>query len=250
MGLPGEAFFRGGNMVRKGLTILVVFCIILVVSSFTLLPWLVTATLQTRLTQKLATNDVQVELASMPTCVLVLGQVDKMHIIAHPAQVGTASLSEVTLEGTHVMADIPAMLTSNQLQIRRANSLELRGIIDAEGMRRAIAGANDKLENVQVDISSERVLVTAQAKIMGKMADIELEGVVRGDYDGIYFDMTRLNIHTARLGTAKLGEMFGNITLAKRDKLPLGLRFDDVQQTDGAIIITAVLPSQAGGDKA
>ena len=241
MGLPGEAFFRGGNMVRKGLTILVVFCIILVVSSFTLLPWLVTATLQTRLTQKLATNDVQVELASMPTCVLVLGQVDKMHIIAHHAQVGKASLSEVTLEGTHVMADIPAMLTSNQLQI---------GIIDAEGMRRAIAGANDKLENVQVDISSERVLVTAQAKIMGKMADIELEGVVRGDYDGIYFDMTRLNIHNARLGTAKLGEMFGNITLAKRDKLPLGLRFDDVQQTDGAIIITAVLPSQAGGDKA
>ena len=43
----------------------------------------------------------------------------------------------------------------------------------------------------------------------------------------------------SRIGTAKLGDLFGNIQLAPPGRLPMGLNIRDVQQTKGAIVITA-----------
>ena len=229
---------------RKGLTILGLFCIILSVSSVWLAPWLATSTLRTRLVQKLATEDVQVQLAASPGLVLALGQADSLQAVAHAGKVGVVPFRELTLTGERLKIDVPALLAHDGLQVMRAERLELRGIIDADGLRRVLTQHIDKLENVQVDIQQESILVTAQTKLLGRTADVELEGVVRGDSAGLYFDMTRLNIRNARVGTAQLGEMFGNITLAKTDKMPLGLRIQDVEQSEGTIIITAVRPPE------
>lgn len=229
---------------RKGLTILGLFCIILFVSGTWLAPWLATSTLQTKMQQRLATQDVQVTLTANPPWLLALGQADDLQAVAHAGKVGNVHFRELTLTGQQLAIDVPALIAHNGLQVRRAQSLELRGIIDADGLRRALTQHIDKLDNVQVDIQKDTILVTAQTKIMGRTADVELEGLISGDSTGVYFHMTRLNIRNARLGTAKLGEMFGDITLAKPDHMPLGLQIQDVEQTDGSVIITAVRPAE------
>ena len=229
---------------RKVLTILSLFFIIITVSGVMLVPWLASATLKTKLVDRLATNDVQVEMSSSPSFALGLGQIDTLHVIAHQAKAGDVRLSEVTLDGEQIFVDMPALLLHDDGKLRRADSLTMRGVISQDNLREVLASKADKLENVQVTIQPDTVLITGQTKILGRMADVELEGRVVGDRGGIYFDMTRLAVKNARIGTAKLGDMFGNITLVKADKIPLGMRIEDVQQRDGSIVVTAKRPQQ------
>ena len=95
------------------------------------------------------------------------------------------------------------------------------------------------MENVQVSITPERVSVTANTKLLGRIVDIELEGNIIEDSGSLYFQMTHLAFKNSRIGTAKLGELFGNIQLAPPGRLPMGMQISDVQQTDGAVVITA-----------
>lgn len=224
---------------RKGLTILGLLFIILIVSSETVFPWLVRATVQTKLSQKAATDDVQATLGSTPSALLMLGNIQQLDVVMHQAKIGQVYLRELTLSGSDVQLDMPALLREEGIQVRRADKLELKGIVDADNLREVLSRKVDKIENVQVAIHPDKVQVTANAKVFGRVADIELDGQVVEDSGSLYFLMTRLDMKNTRLGTARLGDLFGNIQLAAPDRLPLGMKVRQVQQTEGAIIITA-----------
>lgn len=224
---------------RKGLTILGLLFIILIVSSQTLVPWLAQATVRTKLSQKAATNDVQATLGSSPSALLLLGDIQHLDAVLHQAKVGQVYLRELTLTGTNVRLDVPALLQDEGLKITRADKLELKGVVDADNLREVLSRKVDKVENVQVSIHPDKVQVTANAKVFGRTADIEMEGQVVEDSGSLYFLMTRLDMKNTRLGTAKLGDLFGNIQLAAPNRLPLGMKIRQVEQTEGAIIITA-----------
>ena len=227
------------TILRKGLTILGLLFIILIVSSETVFPWLVRATVQTRLSQKAATDDVQVTIGSLPSALLLLGNIQQLDAVMHQAKIGQVYLRELTLSGSNVQLDMPALMREEGIQVKRADKLELKGIVDADNLREVLARKVDKIENVQVAIHPDKVQVTANAKVFGRIADIELEGQVVEDSGSLYFLMTRLDMKNTRLGTAKLGDLFGNIQLAAPDRLPLGMKIRQVEQTEGAIIITA-----------
>ena len=224
---------------RKGLTILGLLFIILIVSSETVFPWLVRATVQTKLSQKAATDDVQATLGSTPSALLMLGNIQQLDVVMHQAKIGQVYLRELTLSGSDVQLDMPALLREEGIQVRRADKLELKGIVDADNLREVLSRKVDKIENVQVAIHPDKVQVTANAKVFGRVADIELDGQVVEDSGSLYFLMTRLDMKNTRLGTARLGDLFGNIQLAAPDRLPLGMKVRQVQQTEGASIITA-----------
>ncbi|MBQ1889907.1 MAG: DUF2993 domain-containing protein, partial [Selenomonas sp.] len=115
----------------------------------------------------------------------------------------------------------------------------LTGTVDEEILRVVLQRRVDKIENIQVNINRDRVLVSANAKIFGRVADIEMEGQITENSGALFFLMTRLEMRNTLIGTAKLGDLFGNIQLAAADKLPLGMKIRQVEQTDGAVIITA-----------
>ena len=208
-------------------------------SSETVFPWLVRATVQTKLSQKAATDDVQATLGSTPSALLMLGNIQQLDVVMHQAKIGQVYLRELTLSGSDVQLDMPALLREEGIQVRRADKLELKGIVDADNLREVLSRKVDKIENVQVAIHPDKVQVTANAKVFGRVADIELDGQVVEDSGSLYFLMTRLDMKNTRLGTARLGDLFGNIQLAAPDRLPLGMKVRQVQQTEGAIIITA-----------
>jgi len=209
------------------------------VFSETLLPWLARETLQTRMNQKLLTSDTQVSADSRPGILLILGEVQHLHAVAHQAKVGQVYFRELSLSGENVRLNLQDLLQVGKVALKSADELELKGIVDEENLREVLTRRLDKVENVQVTIAPAGVVVTADTKLMGRQVDIELEGNVIADSGSLYFQMTHLAFKNSRIGTAKLGEMFGNIQLAPPGRLPLGMQITDVQQTNGAIVITA-----------
>lgn len=224
---------------RKGLTIIGLFFIILIVSSETVLPWLVRGTVAAKLTQHAVSADMQVAIGSTPSALLVLGDIQTLDAVLHQAKVGQIYVKELTLTGRNVRLNMPALLHEEGLQVDHADELRLKGIVDEENLREVLQRQIDKLENVQVNINRERVLVTANAKIFGRMADIEMEGQITEDSGSLFFYMTRLDIKNTRIGTAKLGDLFGNIQLVSSDKMPMGMKIRRTEQIDGAVVITA-----------
>ena len=224
---------------RKGLTILGALFIIIIVFSETLLPWLARETLQTRMNERLSTTDAQVAVDSSPGFLFMLGQVQQMHAVAHQAKVGNVYFREISLSGENMRLNVGDLLQAGKVALKSADKLVLKGVVDEENLREALTRKLDKVENVQVSITPERVSVTANTKLLGRIVDIELEGNIIEDSGSLYFQMTHLAFKNSRIGTAKLGELFGNIQLAPPGRLPMGMQISDVQQTDGAVVITA-----------
>ena len=224
---------------RKGLTILGALFIIIIVFSETLLPWLARETLQTRMNERLSATDAQVSVDSQPGILLILGQIQQLHGVVHQAKVGQVYFRELSLSGENVRLNVGDLLQAGKVALKSADKLVLKGVVDEENLQEALTRKLDKVENVQVNITPERVLVTANTKLFGRIVDIELEGNIIEDSGSLYFQMTHLAFKNSRIGTAKLGEMFGNIQLAPPGRLPMGMQIDDVQQTNGAVVITA-----------
>ena len=224
---------------RKGLTILGALFIIIIVFSETLLPWLARETLQTRMNERLSTTDAQVAVDSSPGFLFMLGQVQQMQAVAHQAKVGNVYFREISLSGENMRLNVGDLLQAGKVALKSADKLVLKGVVDEENLQEALTRKLDKVENVQVSITPERVSVTANTKLLGRIVDIELEGNIIEDSGSLYFQMTHLAFKNSRIGTAKLGELFGNIQLAPPGRLPMGMQISDVQQTDGAVVITA-----------
>lgn len=224
---------------RKGLTIVGLLFIILIVSSELLLPRFITGAMRERLVERVATDEVTVNISTKPACLMLLGSFDNLEAVAHNAKVGQVYVKELTLTGTDVKLNADALFSDEEVAIKSAKSLELKGIIDEENLREVLARKIDKVENLAVSIDPDSVNVTANIKIFGRMADVDLEGKVVEDSGSLYFMMNRLDIKNTRLGTARLGDLFGNIQLAAVGTLPMGLKITDVKQTHGTIVVTA-----------
>ena len=202
-------------------------------------PRLAAATLTRQLQEAAATNDVNLTMSSSPNALIGLGRVDNVSAVAHDAKLGEVYASELTLNGTDISFDVFTLLKDGRLDLRNATSLTLKGIFSEENLRELLSRKVDKLENVHVDITEDRVLMTADVKLFGKMAEAEVEGIVLEDSGALYFRMTHMNMRNALLGRLNLENFFGDILLVSADKLPLNLKIDEVKMQPGHITVTA-----------
>ena len=231
---------------RKGLTIVFLLCIVLAVLVEGVLPGVISSNLERRIGEKLVAQDAQVSIDSSPSLLMLLGQVDNLQAVTHQAKVGQVYVKELTLEGKNIHIDMASLLSDKKLEITKAEKLALHGIIDEENLREVLSRRVDKLENIQVSVKPEKVLVTAEAKVMGRKAEAELAGQVVEDDGSLYFRMEHLALKNSRLGRLKLdglfGDMFGDVLLAGPDKIPLGMRVTEVNQLEGSISVRAEKP--------
>ena len=98
----------------------------------------------------------------------------------------------------------------------------------------------EKVDNLHVQMDADKISATGQVKLLGRMADITLEGKVLPENGGLYFHMTRLDIRNAVLGQAVLGNFFGDILIFDLYNSPIRAEIDDVQQQAGQVTIKAV----------
>lgn len=224
---------------RKSLTILGIVLIILFVFAEFVVPNIAAATLTTRIKEAVKTDDVQLNLASAPNFLITLGRIDDVTALARDAKLGEIYVSELTLDGKNVSLAMPDLIADGRIAVKSADKLELKGIVSEENLRELISRKIDRLENVHVSIDKEQVLITAEIKIFGKMAEAELAGIVLEDNGSLYFRMTRLNMKNALLGKLNLDNLFGDILLVGAERLPPDTKFDDVSMQDGHVTVTA-----------
>ena len=234
------AFFFWGDTVKKKLAVFL-GAVILILALFLqiIVPQIAKGALTRKIIEAAKTEDVQLNISSAPNALISLGRLDHVAALAREAKLGDVYVSELTLDGEAVSIDMPTLINDSRVEVKSAKELRLKGIVSEENLRELISRKVDKLQNVHVDITDQRVYLTAEVKVFGKMADAEVQGVVLEDDGSLYFRMTHIDVKNALLGRLNLENFFGDILLVGSEKLPLKLKFSDVVMQNGHITVTA-----------
>lgn len=223
---------------RKALTITGLFFIILIVLGELLLPTVVESALESRLSQKFSTPHVDVELSASPRLMLLLGRTDSLSVTVKDGQVGQLRVHEMALSGRKAVLDMSSF-TAGRLALEQAEALDLTAMFDENGLREALARKINKADNVEVHITDDNVLVTADTNLLGHKAQLSLVGHIVADDGTLYFDTDQFDIQNSPFGTACLGDSLGRIALVKPEQLPLKMRVVSVDQQEGSVIVRA-----------
>ena len=205
-----------------------------------LLPGIVGGNLANRIKETVQAENVTVDVRAMPGFLLLAGRMDSLDVVVDNARLGDIQVAQLILHGENLQVDLSALDSRDGSAIQSADNLELTGVINQQALQDMLVKKMAKVDNLHVQMDAEKISATGQVKLLGRMADITLEGKVLPENGGLYFHMTRLDIRNAVLGQAVLGNFFGDILIFDLYNSPVRAEIEDVQQQDGQITIKAV----------
>ena len=205
-----------------------------------LLPGIIGGNLANRIKEAARAENVTANVRAMPGFMLLAGQMDNLDVVVDNAWLGDIQVSRLTLHGENLQVDYSALDSRDGSAIQSADNLELTGVITQQALQDMLAKKMEKVDNLHVQMDTDKISATGQVKLLGRMADITLEGKVLPENGGLYFHMTRLDIRNAVLGQAVLGNFFGDILIFDLYNSPIRAEIDDVQQQAGQVTIKAV----------
>lgn len=205
-----------------------------------LLPGIIGGNLANRIKEAARAENVTANVRAMPGFMLLAGQMDNLDVVVDNAWLGDIQVSRLTLHGENLQVDYSALDSRDGSAIQSADNLELTGVITQQALQDMLVKKMEKVDNLHVQMDADKISATGQVKLLGRMADITLEGKVLPENGGLYFHMTRLDIRNAVLGQAVLGNFFGDILIFDLYNSPIRAEIDDVQQQAGQVTIKAV----------
>ena len=205
-----------------------------------LLPGIIGGNLANRIKEAARAENVTANVRAMPGFMLLAGQMDNLDVVVDNAWLGGIQVSRLTLHGENLQVDYSALDSRDGSAIQSADNLELTGVITQQALQDMLVKKMEKVDNLHVQMDADKIGATGQVKLLGRMADITLEGKVLPENGGLYFHMTRLDIRNAVLGQAVLGNFFGDILIFDLYNSPIRAEIDDVQQQAGQVTIKAV----------
>lgn len=205
-----------------------------------LLPGIIGGNLANRIKEAARAENVTANVRAMPGFMLLAGQMDNLDVVVDNAWLVDIQVSRLTLHGENLQVDYSALDSRDGSAIQSADNLELTGVITQQALQDMLVKKMEKVDNLHVQMDADKISATGQVKLLGRMADITLEGKVLPENGGLYFHMTRLDIRNAVLGQAVLGNFFGDILIFDLYNSPIRAEIDDVQQQAGQVTIKAV----------
>lgn len=205
-----------------------------------LLPGIIGGNLANRIKEAARAENVTVNVRAMPGFMLLAGQMDNLDVVVDNAWLGDIQVSRLTLHGENLQVVYSALDSRDGSAIQSADNLELTGVITQQALQDMLVKKMEKVDNLHVQMDADKISATGQVKLLGRMADITLEGKVLPENGGLYFHMTRLDIRNAVLGQAVLGNFFGDILIFDLYNSLIRAEIDDVQQQAGQVTIKAV----------
>lgn len=205
-----------------------------------LLPGIIGGNLANRIKEAARAENVTANVRAMPGFMLLAGQMDNLDVVVDNAWLGDIQVSRLTLHGENLQVDYSALDSRDGSAIQSADNLELTGVITQQALQDMLVKKMEKVDSLHVQMDADKISATGQVKLLGRMADITLEGKVLPENGGLYFHMTRLDIRNAVLGQAVLGNFFGDILIFDLYNSPIRAEIDDVQQQTGQVTIKAV----------
>ena len=224
---------------RRFFVVLVGVLVVLAAFSQLVLPGLMENRLGNSIRSALQAENVTVDLDSMPGLRLLAGYADSIDIVVDKSRLGDIQVEKLTLHGEEVQADFSALDKRDGSAIRSAGKLELTGTITQQALQEMLEKKLDKVENLNAVMDRDKLTASGQVRLIGRTADIHLEGRVLAKDGGLYFHMTQLDIRNAVFGQAVLGNFFGDILLFDLYSSPVRAEIEDVEQHDGYVVIRA-----------
>ena len=224
----------------KRISILIGFVVLAAAFCQLLLPGIIGGNLANRIKEAARAENVTANVRAMPGFMLLAGQMDNLDVVVDNAWLGDIQVSRLTLHGENLQVDYSALDSRDGSAIQSADNLELTGVITQQALQDMLVKKMEKVDNLHVQMDTDKISATGQVKLLGRMADITLEGKVLPENGGLYFHMTRLDIRNAVLGQAVLGNFFGDILIFDLYNSPIRAEIDDVQQQAGQVTIKAV----------
>lgn len=225
---------------EKRVSVLIGIVVLLAAFSQLILPGIIGGNLASRIKDAAQAENVAADVKAMPGFMLLAGRMDRLDVVVDNAQLGDIQVAQMTLHGENVQVDLSAIDSHDGSAIQSAGSLELTGVITQQALQDMLVKKMEKIDNLHVQMDADKISATGQIKLLGRTADIALEGKVLPENGGLYFHMTRLDIRNAVLGQAVLGNFFGDILIFDLYNSPIRAEIDDVQQQAGQVVIKAV----------
>lgn len=224
---------------RRFFVVLVGVLVVLAAFSQLVLPGLMENRLGNSIRSALQAENVTVDLESMPGLRLLAGYADSIDIVVDKSRLGDIQVEKLTLHGEDVQADFSALDKRDGSAIRSAGKLEMTGTITQQALQEMLEKKLDKVEKLNAVMDRDKLTASGQVRLIGRTADIHLEGRVLAKDGGLYFHMTQLDIRNAVFGQAVLGNFFGDILLFDLYSSPVRAEIEDVEQHDGYVVIRA-----------
>ena len=236
---------------RKFLILIGTLVIILAVLSEIVLPQILTGMLKTKISEFTYSQEVDLSIDSSPRFMIAAGQVDEIHSEVKNGKIGELETIDLKLNGEKVKVDMPALLFGDKTNdtekrkqvedyIKSIGKVEMIGIVSEENLKNFLEKRVSQLDNIQLKMTKDEITATSNVNIMGRNADLELRGIIIADEGNLYFRMTKLNVKNAILRHVQLDRFFGDIKIADANKLPIGLKFENVELQEGQVVLTAI----------
>ena len=233
---------------KKFLAVIVVLLVAVVAFVQFAVPRALTNYLKDKITEATKAQNVSLTLDALPGAKLALGYVDKIHCTAADATIGELNLKQAVLDGTSIHINIPELLMptdgisreehTNRC-LKSAGTLELSGVITADGLRDFLAQKADQLKNLQVTMTPEGISASAKVKILGREADVQIGGQIIARDGDLYFQMTHINLENAILRRVNLDKFLGDFNLTEQVKMPFGMQFREVEMRESEAFVKA-----------
>ena len=201
------------------------------------LPYAVTTMVTDGLRERTGAQDVQLSIMDSPR--LVFGEIGAVDCVLREGRIGKVFVRELTVTGTNLHFDVGTLLFKQELILTEAESVEMRGVVDADAIRELITSAADKFTDVAVTVTPGNVLATAKTRAFGQTFEVTIEGGFVIESGDLYYKAQRISARGMGLNALSLDGLFPDVLVARADTLPFGLAFETVEAKDGVVILTA-----------
>ena len=201
------------------------------------LPYAVTTMVTDGLRERTGAQDVQLSIMDSPR--LVFGEIGAVDGVLREGRIGKVFVRELTVTGTNLHFDVGTLLFKQELILTEAESVEMRGVVDADAIRELITSAADKFTDVAVTVTPGNVLATAKTRAFGQTFEVSIEGGFVIESGDLYYNARRISARGMGLNALRLDGLFPDVLVARADTLPFGLAFQTVEAKDGVVILTA-----------
>lgn len=224
----------------KKVWVILLVIIALVVVAEVSAPYLIARGLEVGLNKTLGA-DVHLRLKSYPSLRLLLGQFDRMSIVAKNVNLGGLAVSEYSFVAQEVDVNMRSLLGKRKLEFKKQGNMEVQVVV-AEGELSAYLWENiPELKGWRVQINQGSVTVVGQAPILSATVDVRLQGkFVPLGADKLAFIPERLELQNIALPPGIVDAVLQGaqfyIDLAAA---PMPLELLDVKMEPGQLILRA-----------
>ncbi|VBB05497.1 Hypothetical protein LUCI_0707 [Lucifera butyrica] len=226
-------------MWKRPILIVAGFLAVLAVVSQLILPSVVAKMVAHGMTQAVGSEQVAVDVKTVPAAAMLAGRFDKIVVKANQAKVDKMTFSELEAVLQKAQLDMNTLLMQRKVQFVSVQNADLKATVTADELARYLNQNVKGIRNAVVTVADGKVKVSTTYSLVGiASVAITLEGKIAAKGQKLEFVTDRFLLNNVLVGNIG-GGLLTNISLVDLKKLPFGVSVRDVVMDQGKITIFA-----------